>query len=283
MGGAGHLERLEILNTKIDHQQHETHSSLLGSLSHLLHDHNPGLNSKAAADLVERELNFPRLSREDAKARAEDARRNRSLPELSEEHEDELGKITRKGSVRLVHHEDADSEHPEPMPGARFIVVDDPSLMCALGTLIEPTGDVNEWKVRLDNGTCTILKASDFHVAPQPVASLALQTPLAFRGVPHDGSTVAFFEDEQMAIAQLTDAAQILRIYHGVVVSIEGHTATPDSKLDPWAHELAQNRAERVKDVLISLGVEEGRLKTIGLPGRLGSSKHDTVMKIVGY
>merc|ERR1719362_1213479 len=55
MGGAGHSERLEILNTKIDHQQHETHNSLLGSLSHLLHDHNPdlnsrGLNSRDAAD-----------------------------------------------------------------------------------------------------------------------------------------------------------------------------------------------------------------------------------------
>jgi len=66
-----------------------------------------------------------------------------------------------------------------------------------------------------------------------------------------------------------------------VIVSIEGHTATPDDKMDDWAFALAQGRADKVKNSFVDLGIAEHRLKPIGLPGRLGSGVAATMLKIV--
>jgi len=283
--GAGHTEHMTILNQKLDHQQHEHHSSLMGNLSSLfLNQPQPeALKSEQAADIVYREFDFPRLSQEEARAKADEARRFRNLPRLHEDHENELTRILDRGAVHVVHHEILGPDNPEPTPGARFIVVDEPSLMCHQGTLIGPTGEDDEWTVLLDNGTRTVLRSNHFHVAPSPVASLGLNTPLHFKGVQHFESTEPIFQDEESAMRLLDDAAQVLKLYPTVTVSIEGHTATPPDKLDMWAHELAQNRAEKVKEVFVANGINEDRLKTVGLPGHLGSSKHDTVMRIVGF
>mmetsp|Transcript_34793 Transcript_34793/g.68688 ORF Transcript_34793/g.68688 Transcript_34793/m.68688 type:complete len:773 (+) Transcript_34793:38-2356(+) len=281
--GAGHTEHMSILNQKLDHQQHEQHSSLMGNLSSLFYNQPDVLKSGEAADIVQRELDFPRLSQEEARARADEARRFRNLPQLHEDHENELSTIINRGAVNVIHHDVHGMDNPAPTPGSRFIVVDEPSLMCHQGTLIEPTGEDDEWTVRLDNGTRTVLRSNHFHVAPSPVASLSLRTPLEFKGVQHFGSTEPIFEDEESAMRLLDDAAQVLKLYPNVTVSIEGHTATPENRMDIWAHELAQNRAEKVKEVFIANGISEDRLKSVGLPGPLGSSTHDTVMKIVGF
>merc|ERR1740123_1466218 len=255
----------------------------MGNLSSLIYSEPVAMQSGEAADIVHRELDFPRLSQEEARAKADEARRFRNLPQLHKHHENELSMILNRGTVNVIHHEMHGPEDPEPTPGGRFIVVDEPSLMCHQGTLIEPTGEDDEWTVRLDNGTRTILRSNHFHVAPSPVASIGLNTPLHFKGVQHFGPTEPIFEDEESAMRLLDDAAQVLKLYPTVTVSIEGHTATPPDKLDMWAHELAQNRAEKVKEVFIANGINEDRLKTVGLPGHLGSSKHDTVIKIVGF
>jgi len=273
------------LNQKLDHQQHEHHSSLMGNLSSLFFNQPQPevLKAGEAADIIHREFDFSRFSQEEARAKADEARRFRNLPRLHEDHENELTRILDRGAVHVVHHEILGPDNPEPTPGARFIVVDEPSLMCHQGTLIGPTGEDDEWTVLLDNGTRTVLRSNHFHVAPSPVASLGLNTPLHFKGVQHFESTEPIFQDEESAMRLLDDAAQVLKLYPTVTVSIEGHTATPPDKLDMWAHELAQNRAEKVKEVFVANGINEDRLKTVGLPGHLGSSKHDTVMRIVGF
>jgi len=283
--GAGHTEHMTILNQKLDHQQHEHHSSLMGNLSSLFFNQPQPevLKAGEAADIIHREFDFSRFSQEEARAKADEARRFRNLPQLHEDRENELSRIINRGIVNVVHHEVLGPDNPEPTPGARFIVVDEPSLMCHQGTLIEPTGEDDEWTVILDNGTRTVLRSNHFHVAPPPVASLGLNTPLGFQGVPHHGSTEPVFVDDDSAMRLLDDAAQVLKLYPTVTVSIEGHTATRPDKMDIWAHELAQNRAEKVKEVLVANGIDEDRLKTVGLPGPLGSSKHDTVIKIVGF
>lgn len=281
-GGIGHSERLEILHKKIEDQQGQHLSSHFSSFYRELHVEE-GMKAKEAAEVVLHELSVTRVRAADARAKVAEARNVMGLLTLNVEQERELKTVTDRGIVQLVLHDVQDEPgEAEPASGSRFIVTEEPALMGRLGTLVEQAGD-DEWTVLLDNGSRTVLRTSDFHVAPRPVASLNLNVPLDFKGVQHFGPTTAIYEDEFRAMQVLADAAQVLNLYSTCIVSIEGHTATLDSKMDTWAHELAHNRAEKVKEGFMALGIDERRIKTVGLPGRLGSSKQDTVIKIVAF
>mmetsp|Transcript_48978 Transcript_48978/g.113511 ORF Transcript_48978/g.113511 Transcript_48978/m.113511 type:complete len:137 (-) Transcript_48978:311-721(-) len=136
----------------------------------------------------------------------------------------------------------------------------------------------------MDSGRSAELEVSQFEVAPAPLASVSFREPIEFKGVHHGDAPIATYKEETGAMRLLRDAASVLKLYSSAVVSIEGHTATPDERMDEWAQALAQGRANKIMAAfVVSLGVDESRLKPIGLPGRLGGRKHDVVLKLVSF
>merc|ERR1712242_690403 len=115
------------------------------------------------------------------------------------------------------------------------------------------------------------------------LASVKLKETIHFRPVHHGDSPTAEFKDQAKVLDILGDVATIMKLYSSAVLLIEGHTATPPERMDQWAHDLASNRAEKVKAALESLGLDSGRLRSVGLPGNLGSGKIDTVLKITSF
>merc|ERR1712217_674490 len=114
-------------------------------------------------------------------------------------------------------------------------------------------------------------------------AKLHLKEPIDFKPVHHGDTPTAEFKDDSKAKSVLSDVAAVLKIYPKAILLIEGHTATPPEKMDKWAHDLSQARAEKVKSTIVSFSIDASRLNTIGLPGNLGSGKHDTVLKITSF
>jgi len=114
-------------------------------------------------------------------------------------------------------------------------------------------------------------------------ARLDLNETIDFKTQHHGDEVNPEFKDEPKAKAILKDVAGILKLYPDAVLRIEGHTATPDSKMDQWAHKLAEGRADIVRDTIVSFGVPIGRLRTCGLPGKFGTGKHDTILKVISF
>lgn len=114
-------------------------------------------------------------------------------------------------------------------------------------------------------------------------ASLKLNVQINFKPVHHGDEPVAEYKEEDKVMQILGDVATIMKIYCKATLLVEGHTATPPGKMDQWAHDLAFNRATKVKNTIASLGTDPERLKSVGLPGNLGNGKVDTVLKIVSF
>jgi len=114
-------------------------------------------------------------------------------------------------------------------------------------------------------------------------ALLKLNETIDFKPVRHGDDPVAEFKETEKVLEILGDVASIMKVYSKANLLIEGHTATPPGRMDQWAHDLAANRAEKVKATIASLGPDPDRLQSVGLPGNLGNGKVDTVLKIVSF
>jgi len=125
--------------------------------------------------------------------------------------------------------------------------------------------------------------AHDDTVAEITDAQIKLKEAIDFKPVHHGKKPVASYKDEDKTIGVLGDVADILQIYSSATVVIEGHTATPPEKMDSWAHELANNRAEKVKASVVQHGIDVKRLSSKGLPGNLGDNTPDVKLKITGF
>jgi flagellar motor protein MotB len=125
--------------------------------------------------------------------------------------------------------------------------------------------------------------AHDDTVAEITDAQIKLKEAIDFKPVHHGKKPVASYKDEDKTIGVLGDVADILQIYSSATVVIEGHTATPPEKMDSWAHELAINRAEKVKASVVQHGIDVKRLSSKGLPGNLGDNTPDVKLKITGF
>jgi len=114
-------------------------------------------------------------------------------------------------------------------------------------------------------------------------AQLKLKDAIDFKPVHHGKTPTAIYKDEDKTTGVLGDIADVLSIYSSATVTIEGHTATPPEKMDSWAHELARNRADKVKETVCSHGTDPKRLSTKGCPGNLGDNHPDVKLKITGF
>jgi len=109
---------------------------------------------------------------------------------------------------------------------------------------------------------------------------IKLKESIDFKAVHHGSQDAAEFKNKKLADDMLHDVAGILSLVDTAKIDVEGHSATPDKKIDDWAHALALSRAELVKSVLVSLGVSSDRVHCTGLPGYLGIGKPDVLIKI---
>mmetsp|Transcript_33440 Transcript_33440/g.79483 ORF Transcript_33440/g.79483 Transcript_33440/m.79483 type:complete len:398 (+) Transcript_33440:3-1196(+) len=109
---------------------------------------------------------------------------------------------------------------------------------------------------------------------------LKFSKPLEFEKRHHGASPTATFKDEAQVTEMLKDLVQVLELFATAEIDIEGHTSTPDAKLDAWSRELAFNRAMKVKDALEALGIRKARMKARGRPGKFGTGKSEVVFRI---
>jgi len=112
---------------------------------------------------------------------------------------------------------------------------------------------------------------------------LKLNSTISFKKIHHGQNPDAIFSDEKSSTAMLKDVAGIMEVYPTATVQIEGHTATPDDKMDSWAQTLADNRARKVKSTIEDLGVPSSRLLASGMPGHLGDGHNDVKLKVVKF
>jgi len=74
--------------------------------------------------------------------------------------------------------------------------------------------------------------------------------------------------------AELNRIADILRKYPKTVNQVEGHTDSTGS--EQYNMDLSQRRAERVKNVLISKGIEPSSIRTVGFGENMPLSDNTT-------
>merc|ERR1719161_1165015 len=86
----------------------------------------------------------------------------------------------------------------------------------------------------------------------------------------------AEFQDPDKAREVLGDLALILGYVSKAVVLIEGHTAGGAAAVSDIGYEIASDRAEKVVEMLVAIGVPPHRLESKGKPGSLGDNKFDT-------
>jgi outer membrane protein OmpA-like peptidoglycan-associated protein len=97
-----------------------------------------------------------------------------------------------------------------------------------------------------------------------------------------DPSSVRF-RDEKSDLAVLRDIAEVLKIYDGASMCIEGHTEARSAKMNQWCHQLALNQAELVRSSIISFGVDGSRLVAVALPGTLGRNCSGAFFRITSF
>jgi len=115
------------------------------------------------------------------------------------------------------------------------------------------------------------------------VAHVHLKEAVEFESVLHGKPPEAVFKDESLVSNLLGDVADILGVYKTATVLIEASTVTSSDELDSWAHELATNRAEKIKDALASIGVDEKRLNAVGVPDNMGDKRPGVTVKIISF
>jgi len=81
----------------------------------------------------------------------------------------------------------------------------------------------------------------------------------------------------------LDDVAKVMKVYNRASFVLEGHTATPEDKIDEWSHRLAMGRAQEVKTVIGNMGVEPKRIHLVSRPGLLGNAHRDIVIKVASF
>lgn len=113
--------------------------------------------------------------------------------------------------------------------------------------------------------------------------ALRLTKPIEFEPRHHGAPPTAVFRDQADTLETLRDVVGVLAVYEQAMVEVEGHTATPDAKLDAWSHQLARNRAEHVKEALVNLGMDGNRLTAVGKPGKYGTGRTEVRMTLVEF
>lgn len=113
-------------------------------------------------------------------------------------------------------------------------------------------------------------------------AELRLKRTIEFDAAHHGEPPLLRNEDEVMDV--MGDVSEIMKIFNMSTLLIEGHAVAPGEKADRWALELAQGRAEIIKSMIASFGIEPSRLGTVGLPGMPGIAlQHEIILKFTSF
>jgi hypothetical protein len=103
---------------------------------------------------------------------------------------------------------------------------------------------------------------------------VTLLRPITFVARTTKGDPDAEFKQPKLAAAIAKDIAEVSMIF-GCPMLIEGHTKGGEG--DFWK-ELANDRARKVRDLVVEFGVPPEKVSAMGVPGRLGSNEVQTVV-----
>jgi len=111
---------------------------------------------------------------------------------------------------------------------------------------------------------------------------LKICSPILFAPVLHDHTIITRFTDENSTLV-LQDVAEVMKIFEGSRIMVEGHTRTPDDLLDNWAFKLANARADFIKKTISDHGIREEQIDTSGLPGKHGIGQPAIKLRMLSY
>lgn len=83
------------------------------------------------------------------------------------------------------------------------------------------------------------------------------------------------FENKEAALWVIADLALLLTYIKGAVVLVEGHTSGGQSAMSDIGFAKATQRAQKVVDELMGLGIKKERLEFRGCPGWCGDNRDD--------
>lgn len=106
-----------------------------------------------------------------------------------------------------------------------------------------------------------------------------MKDKISFEPPEYDRDTTARFAHEEKVLVAIQDAAEALLIFDQAEVRIEAHL--PAVRLDDYVYEITDNRAELVKETLVSFGVPDHRIFAAGAPGNLGTNRSEVFFKIL--
>jgi len=98
-----------------------------------------------------------------------------------------------------------------------------------------------------------------------------------------DEAPPAEFDNPAESRAIIGDLAQILNYVKKAVILVEGHTSGGEQAMSKIGFQIASERAEKVVETLVELGVDPKRLEAKGLPGLLGDNSPDVKLKTLSW
>jgi len=93
----------------------------------------------------------------------------------------------------------------------------------------------------------------------------------------------AAFKDDATARAIISDLAEVLKFVKKAIILVEGHTSGGDKAMSTIGYQIASERAEKVVETLVALGIDSKRLEAKGMPGLLGDNKADVKLKTLSW
>jgi len=93
----------------------------------------------------------------------------------------------------------------------------------------------------------------------------------------------AQYRNPQLARETISDLAKILGYVTKVILLVEGHTSGGQEAMSHIGFQIACERAEKVVETLVELGVDPKRLEAKGRPGLLGENKPEVKLVTLSW
>lgn len=98
-----------------------------------------------------------------------------------------------------------------------------------------------------------------------------------------DEAPPAEYKNPPLAREIIGDLAQVLNYVKKAIILVEGHTSGGEKAMNHIGFQIASERAEKVVETLVELGVDPKRLEAKGRPGLLGDNQPDVKLVTLSW
>jgi len=137
----------------------------------------------------------------------------------------------------------------------------------------------NSGGVRFLEKAGPILEKGNVAVNLQTMA-LDIKKAIEFKARKPTEEPTAAFTNTGAADDVIQDAAEVLKLFPGLPVTVESHVKPGKGGTEQFWEQIATNRADLVSQQMAQKGVEESQLQTKGLSGKKGLNTNAIVVKL---